>query len=125
MRTKTETKTEVKEEKEKFNLPECFVLWLKKGKSGVEFLDGHLQDGTKIVGFFNTERNEKQPKIKIYTTKDDGALDLEVIALWESESKAGNTYLSGETNDQEKIIAFYTSNPKEKSPFLKGYYKES
>lgn len=123
MRTKTETKEEVKKTEE-FNLTECFVLWRNESKKGVEFLKGHLQDGTKIVGFFNTKENTKEPKLKIYTTKEDGNIDLEVIALWESTSKKGNLYLSGETNDKEKIIAYYGDKLKEMRPYVRGYYKE-
>lgn len=123
MRTKTETK-EVKNTEEKFNLQECFVLWRNEAKSGKEFLRGHLQDGTKIIGFFNEKTETKEPKVKIYTTKEDGDLDLEVIALWEYKSNKGNTYLSGETNDKEKIIAFYGEKTKEMRPYIRGYYKE-
>lgn len=124
MRTKTETvKTE--ETKEKFNLTECFVLWLNEAKSKKEYLKGHLQDGTKIVGFFNEKEDTKEPKLRIYTFTDKGEIDLEVISLWESTSQKGNVYLSGKTNDDEKIIAYYGDKKEEKRPYIRGYYKES
>ena len=35
--------------------------------------------------------------------------NTEIIALWESISKQDNLYLSGLTNENEKIIAFYSN----------------
>ena len=42
-------KETVKEEKEKFDLQECFTLWLHKGKNGVKYLSGNDLNKNKLV----------------------------------------------------------------------------
>ena len=40
------------------------------------------------------------------------------------ESKKGNKYLSGKTNEDEKIIAFLGDELKEKRPFITAYFRK-
>ena len=124
---KTETK---KEEKEKFDLQECFTLWLhkgkkgKKGKKGVKYLSGNTHDGNKLVGFFNKKDKEEQSSVRIYDLKEDGSTGEEIVTLWEHKSTKGNDYLSGTTNEKESIIAFYGDEHQEKRPYIRGYFKK-
>ena len=121
--TKKEEVNEVKEEK--FDLKECFVLWLHESKEGKkEYLTGFDFNKNKIVGFFNNKKEEKQPKVRIYSENEEGKADVEIITLWEYTSKKGNLYLSGITNENEKIIAYYGDRLKEARPFIRGYFRE-
>lgn len=122
--SKKEEVKEVKtEEKEKFDLQECFTLWLHKGKNGVKYLSGNANEN-KIVGFFNNKKNDKQPSVRIYDLNEDGSLGVELITLWEYKSNQGNDYLSGKTNENENIIAFYGDEHQEKRPYIRGYFKK-
>lgn len=113
-----------KEEKEKFNLDEACVLWKNTSKGGVNYLKGYDLNKNRVIGFINNETNEKLPKVKVYSTKDKGDMDKEIITLWEVKSKQGNTYLSGYTDDKENVIGFYGDEKLENTPFIKIYFKE-
>lgn len=113
------------EEKEKFNLDEACVLWKNTSKEGVLYLKGHDFNNNRVIGFINNENNEKLPKIKIYSLKDNGDTDKEVITLWETKSKQDKVYLSGYTDDKEKVIAFYGDEKNENTPYIKVYFKEN
>lgn len=117
-------RTNKTEEKKKFDLEEAFVLWLSKSKEGKEYLTGHDLNKNRIIGFFNEKSNEKQPDIKLYQTDDKGKRGDEVVSLWEYKSKEDKVYLSGTTNENEKIVAFYGDKKEEKRPYIKGYFKE-
>lgn len=117
------SKQETKVEKEKFNLDEVFSLWKKQSKDGKDYLTGTTKDGARIIGFIN-DKKDNTPKVRIYSTKEDGSREEEIIALWESISKQDNLYLSGLTNENEKIIAFYSNNKENNRPYIKGYYKK-
>lgn len=112
-------------EKEKFNLDEACVLWKNTSKTGGIYLKGHDLNGNRLVGFVNEVANEKLPKVKIYSTKDNGDMDKEVITLWEVKSQQNKIYLSGTTSDDEKVIGFYGDEKTEKTPYIKVYFKEN
>lgn len=131
MKTKQTTKEVVEkgEVKKEFNLTEAFVLWKNESKNKVEYLSGRLSDegsNVKLVGYFNTrKKNPKEPDIRIYDIDSDGSQGIEVCSLWENISKGEKRYLTGTTNDQEKIIAFYNNleeNPNR--PYIRAYYKQ-
>lgn len=131
MKTKQTTKEVVEkgEVKKEFNLTEAFVLWKNESKNKVEYLSGRLSDegsNVKLVGYFNTrKKNPKEPDIRIYDIDSDGSQGIEVCSLWENISKGEKRYLTGTTNDQEKIIAFYNNleeNPTR--PYIRAYYKQ-
>lgn len=123
----------LKENKEKevkkgeFDLKESFVLWKEKAKSGTDYLKGYgLEGKIKLVGFYNTnKKNPKEPDIRIYNINDEGKQDKEVCDLWETVSKNEKRYLTGSTDDKEKIIAFYTEeqNKEGTRPYIRAYYK--
>ena len=60
-----------------------------------------------------------------WTLNDEGKQDSEVCDLWESISKNENRYLTGTTNEKEKIIAFYGNSDDEKRPYIRAYYKNN
>lgn len=130
MKTKQTTKEVVEKGEEKeFNLTEAFVLWKNKSKNNVEYLSGKLSDegsNVKLVGYFNTrKKNPKEPDIRIYDIDSDGTQGIEVCSLWENISKGEKRYLTGTTNDQEKIIAFYNNLEKNpNTPYIRAYYKQ-
>lgn len=114
-----------KQEKENFNLDEAFVLWIKESKKGSKYLTGHDLNQNRLVGYFETNKlNEKQPDIRIYNLTEDGKNKDEVCVLWKTMSKEAKDYLSGMTNEDEKIIAFYCEQVKDNSPYIKAYFKE-
>lgn len=110
-------------ENNKFNLQECFVLWKNESKNGNSYLRGFDFNKNKLVGFID-EKATNTPKIRIYSVNEEGRSDVEVISLWEVTSKKGNIYLSGKTNEDEKIIAYYGDLENETRPYVKGYFKE-
>lgn len=130
MRTTKETKTETKEVKQEFTLKEAFVLWKKTSKSGNDYLNGYLvsEDGNKVFlnGFFNSnKKNPKEPDIRVVTSVNEGEESIEVATLWESVSEEkGTRYLTGKTNDKEKLVAFYGKEHQEARPYIRAYYKE-
>lgn len=119
--TKKETKVE---EKEKFDLQECFALWIHKSKNGNMYLSGYDFNKNKLVGFFNNKTQDKQPDIRINEVKENGETGEEIITLWETTSKAGNKMLTGLTNEKEKLIAFFGKENEEKRPYIRGYFRK-
>lgn len=129
------TKQVVTEEKKgmgsvnEFNLIEAFVLWKNKSQQGNEYLKGFIPADTKcnqikLIGYFNTnKKNPKEPDVRVYTLVDNKQ-DIEVASLWcnVSETK-GTKYLTGLTNDNEKLVAFY-GDENETRPYIKVYYKK-
>ena len=118
---KNETK---KEEKEKFDLKECFVLWLNTSKEGNKYLTGYDFNNNKIMGFFNKKVKENQPSVRIYGLDDEGKITKEeIIVLWDTKFKtSGKAGLNGYTNEKEGIIAFYGDENDTKRPYIKGYF---
>ena len=122
--TKKETK---KEEKEKFDLQECFTLWLNTSKEGNKYLTGYDFNKNRIIGFYNKKKvNDKQPSIRIYGVDEEGkTTNEEIITLWDTTFKtSGKAGLSGVTNENEKLIAFYGEESDTKRPYIKGYFSK-
>lgn len=105
-------------------LTEAFALWLHKSKANNEYLSGLTdKDDIRLVGYFNTnKKNPKEPDIRVYSLNDEGKQDLEVADLWENVSKQDTRYLSGSTNDKEKLVGFYGDKKEEKRPYIRVYY---
>lgn len=131
MKTKQTTKEVVEkgEVKKEFNLTEAFVLWKNKSKNNVEYLSGKLSDegsDVKLVGYFNSrKKNPKEPDIRVYDIDSDGTQGIEVCSLWENIGKNEKRYLTGMTNDKERLVAFYNNmeeNPNR--PYIRAYYKQ-
>ena len=105
---------------------EAFVLWLHKSKVDNEYLSGltTAENGNvRLVGYFNTnKKNPKEPDIRVYSLNGEGNQDIEVADLWENESKQYTRYLSGTTNDKEKLVGFYGDKKEEKRPYIRVYF---
>ena len=118
-------KNETKEEKkEKFDLQECFTLWLNTSKEGNKYLTGYDFNKNRIIGFYSRKVNDKQPVIRIYGVDDEGkTTSEEIITLWSTTFKtSGKEGLSGYTNEKENLIAFYGDENDTKHPYIKGYF---
>lgn len=118
---KNETKTE---EKEKFDLQECFTLWKNTSKEGNVYLTGYDYNKNRIIGFYNKKLNDKQPTIRVYGVDEEGkTTQEEIITLWDTTFKtSGKAGLSGYTNEKEGIIAFYGDEKNTKRPYIRGYF---
>lgn len=103
--------------KEKFDLNECFTLWLNTSKEGNKYLTGYDFNKNRIIGF-------KQPSIRIFGVDEEGkTTSEEIITLWDTTFKtSGKSGLSGYTNEKEGIIAFYGDENYTKRPYIKGYF---
>lgn len=117
-------KKEEKEEKDKFDLQECFVLWRKVSDKKVEYFTGNDFNKNRIVAFNNEKKADKQPDIRVYSLKEDGSRDIEIITLWKTKFASGKEGLTGVTNENEKIIAFYGDINKELRPYIRGYFRK-
>ena len=122
---KQEAKKE--ENKKEFDLQECFTLWIQESKNGVKYMSGYDFNKNRIVAFFNKKANDKQPSIRIYDVNEEGKIGKEeLITLWDEVFKSGKSGLSGYTNENEGIIAFYNSDETEtKRPYIIGYFKKN
>ena len=118
---RTTKKEEVKEKETK--LDECLALWLHKSKEGKKFLSGKAYTEDRVIGFFVAAKNENMPKIRVYALDEEGKTTDEIVTLWENEGKNGK-YLSGITNDNEKVIGFYGEETKEMRPYVRVYFSK-
>ena len=120
------TTSNVKENQGK-ELKECLVLWNHTSKSGNMYLSGNLSEelgNGKIIGFYiSNKKNPKEPDIRVYTVNDKGEQDTLVVSLWENISKNNTRYLSGITNENEKVVGFYGNEEEEKQPYLRLYFE--
>lgn len=110
--------------KEKFDLQECFTLWLNTSKEGNKYLSGYDFNKNRIIGFYNNKINDKQPSIRIFGVDEEGKTTKEeIITLWDTTFKtSGKDGLSGYTNEKEGIIAFYGDENDTKHPYIRGYF---
>lgn len=117
-------KEEKEVKKEKFDLQECFVLWLNNSKEGNKYLSGYDFNHNRIIGFYNRKLNDKQPVIRIYGVDEEGkTTSEEIITLWDTTFKtSGKAGLSGYTNEKEGIIAFYGDENDTTHPYIRGYF---
>ena len=105
---------------------EAFVLWKQLSKTGMEYLNGYIIEdgkrGSSIVGFFNgKKKNPKEPDIRIYLSTDELAKQ-EICSLWEHISINEKRYLTGSTDENENITAFYNNSDVENRPYIRAYY---
>ena len=129
MKTSTkEIKENKKVESEVSKLTEAFALWLNTSKAGTKYLSGLLNDklgSGKVVGFYNSnKKNPKEPDIRVYSVDSEGNQDREIADLWDSVSKNENEYLTGISDEKERLIGFYNAEESEsKKPYIKVYFK--
>lgn len=128
MRTVNEKEVKTNETgvKQEFNLKEAFVLWKNESKNKTEYLRGFISDDkkVKITGFFNTnKKNPKEPDVRVYVMDNEGK-NIEIASLWESITKNNKRILTGSTNENEKLVAFYGKEHQEMRPYIRAYYRE-
>lgn len=116
-------KEEVKKVEEETKLNDCLVLWLHKSKEGKKFLSGKTYTDDRVIGFFVAAKGENSPKIRVYSLDDEGKATEEIVTLWENEGKSGK-YLTGLTNEKEKLVAFYGEETKEARPYVRVYFSK-
>jgi hypothetical protein len=115
-----------KEEKKEFDLKEAFVLWKNVAKSGKEYLAGFVanEEKTKLKGFFNTDKkNPKEPDIRVYTEVNDKL--VEVASLWTNVDKKEQKYVTGSTDENEKLVGWFGKENQEMRPFVRVYYEKN
>lgn len=116
----TENKIDRKE------LKEAFALWLHTSKAGNEYLSGSCDESignTKVVGYFNSmKKNPKEPDIRVYSLDAEGNQDKEIADLWQNTSKNDSVYLSGTSDENEKLVGFYGDKKEEKRPYIRVYF---
>ena len=118
--------TQIKEEKKEFDLKEAFVLWKNVAKSGKEYLAGFVnnEEKTKLKGFFNTDkRNPKEPDIRVYTEVNEKL--VEVASLWTNIDKNEKKYVTGTTDEHEKLVGWFGLENQEARPFVRVYYEKN
>lgn len=125
---KKEVKKEEKEVKE-FNLKEAFVLWNHESKAGSDYLTGYISEDkdSNLIAFYNTnKKNANEPDIRVYLSSNDEKEKAltSVCSLWENIGKNNKRYLSGTTDENERIVAFYNDKSQDKRPYIRAYYKE-
>ena len=129
MKSINKTREEIKErENDQVSLQEAFVLWKVKSKSDIDYLSGNLKinenDYIKVIGYFNGEKkNPNEPDIRVYSLDLEGNQDKEICSLWEHISHKGKRYLTGISDEQEKVVAFYNEDVENKKPYIRCYYR--
>lgn len=115
------------EKEKKFELQEAFVLWRKVSKGGKEYFNGKDLNGNYVTAFKQENKiNEKQPDYRVYYQDEKGNIDndKECAILWINTSKSDSKYLSGSTNENEKLVGFFGDENKEARPFIRVYFKD-
>ena len=119
------TMTENQENNRK-ELKEAFALWLHESKSGNEYLSGLTSEElgkNRLVAYFNSmKKKPKEPDIRIYKLDKEGKQEKEVADLWQNESKNKKLYLSGSSDEKEKLIGFYGDKKETKNPYIRVYF---
>ena len=121
-------KTTQKTEKKEFDLKEAFVLWRNESKKtpGTYYLSGFVsnEEKTKLKGFFNTDKkNPKEADIRVYTDVE-GKL-VEVASLWTNLDKKEKKYLTGITDEKEKLVGWFGEENQEARPYIRCYYEKN
>ena len=122
---KTKTTKEVK--KEGTDLKELFVLWNRTAKSGLDYLTGKVsdEDNVYLVAYFNSsKKNPNEPDIRVYNLDTEGKQDHVVCSLWNTQSKNNLEYLTGVTDENEKVVGFYGDKENEKRPIIRVYLEK-
>ena len=124
MKTTVSKKQETK--KEGSALKELFVLWSRTSKNGLNYLTGKLSnEEVYLIGFYNTnKKNPNEPDIRIYNLDNEGKQDHVVCSLWSNVSKNKTEYLSGTTDENEKVTGFYGDRENDKRPLIRVYIEE-
>lgn len=128
--TKKETKTEVKQVEEKKELREVFALFKAESTTGLEYLYGQLKNDKgevicQLRGWFNKDKkNPKEPDIRVYERDAEGNQGEVIASLWSNVSKNDVKYMTGITNENEKLVAWFGKEFETKRPYIRVYYSE-
>ena len=116
----------------KFNLPEAFALWEKskdQGKETTIYYTGKTagENPVNLVAFINgVKKNPNQPDIQVYEQAEKGKEKTQVASLWENKAKSGKMYLSGQDNEDKKLVGFFNDKTENgKYPAIRVYYSDS
>ena len=117
--------------KKEFDLKEALVLWRKEGKNG-EYLTGFVSENKdmKLIAFFNTDKkNPKEPDIRVFESikQEDGTYkksETEVASLWTNVDKNDKKYLTGSTNEKEKLVGWFGQEHQEMRPYVRVYFQK-
>lgn len=124
------TKTTKKVETERKELKPLFALWTKQSKEGNVYYTGKTEDDVRLIAFVNSnKKNPKEPDVRVYVNEkqEDGSYKMsneEVASLWSNVSDNGKRYLSGSTNENEKVVGFYGELTEETKPYIRVYLQE-
>ena len=111
------------EKKVEFKMEQVCALWKQTSKSGNEYFSGKLEHGTKVNGFYNTDKkNPKEPDLRIYPVGEDKKMAKEpVISMWVNVSKTKSKYLTGKLGEK-RVVGFISKSENEKAPYLNIYF---
>ena len=113
-------------------LKEAFALWENK-KGEMVYYSGKTSDGgntfaIRLVAFVNSvKKNPNSPDITVYVSADKDSKEprKEYASLWQSTSKAGKVYYTGNTSEKKKLVAFVNGNTQDgKYPSIRAYFKD-
>ena len=112
----------------KSDLIEAFALWANKKGDKVYYTGKTPEDEPiRLVAFINdVKKNPNQPDIQVYEQVEKGKDKPNVASLWVNKSKAGKAYLSGQDNENKKLVGFYNDDTKDgKYPEIRVYYSNN
>lgn len=112
----------------KSNLEEVFALWESK-KGDKTYYTGKTagEKPIRLVAFINTtKKNPNQPDIQVYEQKEKGEEKPQLASLWQNKAKSGKIYLSGQDNEEKKLVGFFNDNTQGgKYPAIRVYYSDN
>lgn len=112
----------------KSNLEEVFALWESK-KGDKTYYTGKTagEKPIRLVAFINTtKKNPNQPDIQVYEQKEKGEEKPQLASLWQNKAKSGKIYLSGQDNEEKKLVGFFNDNTQGgKYPAIRIYYSDN
>ena len=112
----------------KSNLEEVFALWESKKGDKVYYTGKTTgEKPIRLVAFVNTtKKNPNQPDIQIYEQKEKGEEKPQLASLWQNKAKSGKIYLSGQDNEEKKLVGFFNDNTQNgKYPAIRVYYSDN
>ena len=112
----------------KSNLEEVFALWESKKGDKVYYTGKTAgEKPIRLVAFVNTtKKNPNQPDIQVYEQKEKGEEKPQLASLWQNKAKSGKIYLSGQDNEEKKLVGFFNDNTQNgKYPAIRVYYSDN
>lgn len=112
----------------KSNLEEVFALWESKKGDKVYYTGKTTgEKPIRLVAFVNTtKKNPNQPDIQVYEQKEKGEEKPQLASLWQNKAKSGKIYLSGQDNEEKKLVGFFNDNTQNgKYPAIRVYYSDN